>query len=187
MPLNKFAKKYPIYFLAGILVLTAIMLVARNTSLKARDTVPADNRQEILPAKATKDINREFEFPIEKVTSGEPRKIKFLIQNAELRDEIVIKGQKATSIKGRTFLILNVKLTNNLDKGIEINTKDFVRVATKGSEEWLAPDIHNDPVVIQAISTKVTRLGVPINDTDKELVLQIGPIDGAKEKIDLAF
>ena len=51
--------------------------------------------------------------------------------------------------------------------------------------ELLAPDTHNDPVEIQAISTKFTRVGFIINDSDKDLVLHVGEIQGDKEKIEL--
>lgn len=67
-----------------------------------------------------------------------------------------------------------------------MNTRDYVRLIIDGNqEEKLAPDIHNDPVEIQAISTKQTRLGFAIDDNDKSLALQVGEIDGEKEVIEL--
>ena len=66
-----------------------------------------------------------------------------------------------------------------------MNTRDYVRLTVNNGSEWLAPDIHNDPVEIQAISTKYTRIGFPISDTDKKLKLQIGEINGDKEIVDL--
>jgi hypothetical protein len=55
------------------------------------------------------------------------------------------------------------------------------------TSELLAPDIHNDPVEVQAISTKPTRVGFPINDTDKKLTLFIGEINGQKDKVELGL
>jgi len=113
---------------------------------------------------------------------------KYLIENAELRDEIIVKGQKATAIKGRDFLILTLKLQNDLDDSIEVSTKDYLRLSVNGNEdEWLAPDIHNDPVEVQAISVKNTRLGFPVNENDTNLVLQVGEINGEKEKVEINF
>jgi hypothetical protein len=105
--------------------------------------------------------------------------------DAELRDEIIVKGKQATAIKGRTFLIVNLKITNDFDKTITINTRDYVRLTVNKNSEKLAPDIHNDPVEIQADSTKYTRVGFPIDDTDKDLTLTVGEINGPKQTIKL--
>lgn len=108
-----------------------------------------------------------------------------VLTSAELQDEIVIKGQKANAVKGKEFLIINLKLTNNYSKTIQINTRDYIRLSVNKSDEKLAADIHNDPVEVQAISTKYTRLGFPIDETDKNLTLYVGEINGKKESITL--
>lgn len=148
----------------------------------------ADQRFELPTPKATKVLNQEFTFPLFNSKGEEVSRIKYVLENVELRDQIVVKGQKATSIKGRTFLIVNIKIVNDFEKAIEINTKDYVRLSVGGNEsELLAPDIHNDPVTIQAISTKYSRIGFPINDTDTNLKLKVGEINGVKQTIDINF
>ena len=146
----------------------------------------AGNGARIAGAKAVEDISREFAFPLRNGNGEEVSKIKFTIEKAELRDEIVIQGQRATAIKGRIFLILTLKVKNEHNQAIEIDTRDYIRLSVNGNgEEWLAPDIHNDPVEVQAISTKFTRVGFPINDSDRALVLRVGEIGGEKEMIAL--
>lgn len=143
---------------------------------------------EIKPALATMAINKEFSFPLTASGGDKVSDVKFMIENAELRDEIIVNGQRATSIKGRDFLILTIKISNEYKSAIQINSRDYVRLSVNGNEgEWLAPDIHNDPVEVQAISTKYTRLGFAINETDKNLLLRIGEINGEKETIPLEF
>ena len=111
-----------------------------------------------------------------------------MIEKAELREEIIIEGQKASAVEGRIFLILTVKATNEHNQAIEISTRDYVRASVNGNkEEWLAAGMHNDPVEVQAISTKYTRLGFPIDENDKNIVLRVGEIDGEKEEIDINF
>src|SRR3990170_7640206 len=147
-----------------------------------------DQRVEIQGAKSTTDINREFSFPLRDDKGEQVSQLKFGIQTAELRDEIVVKGQRANAVKGRTFLILNLKISNDFGQSIEINTKNYVRMTRNNNEyEKLAPDIHNDPVEVQADSTKLTRVGFPINDSDSDLKLHIGEIGGEKQIIDLKF
>src|SRR3989344_3040507 len=134
------------------------------------------------------NFNKEFLFPLKNDKGEEVAKLKYLIEKAELRDEIVVKGQRAKAIKGRTFLILNLKIANEFNQSIEIKSRDYVRLSVNGNkDEWLAPDIHNAPVEVQAISTKYTRIGFPINDTDHDLVIRVGEINGDKEEIALKF
>lgn len=171
----------------GLIVITTAYIAISNLSKSQSGTVAGiqDNKITIQNAKASQELNKEFLFPLKDAKGKEISKLKYSIQKAELRDEIIIKGQKATAVKGRTFLVLNLKITNDYNKSIQISARDYLRLSVNNSSEKLAPDIHNDPVEIQAISTKFTRLGFPINDTDKNLTLQVGEIDGKKELIKL--
>lgn len=173
---------------AVVLILGLLILVLVIRSIRVGGgTTDSSGRVTVKGAKATSDLNREFSFPVRSDSGDEITSIKFVIEKVELRDEIVVQGQKATAVEGRTFLILNIKITNDFDSALEINTKDYVRLSVNGRGEWLAPDIHNDPVEVQAISTKQTRLGFPVNDTDKNLRLKIGEIDGQKEEVEISF
>ena len=167
-----------------VIIVSAIIIKSRNSNNNSGNVAVKGEKINSPSVKAKQILNKEFIFTI-KDGSGKSNKIKYVIESAELQNEILLKGQRATSIAGRTFLILNIKVTNEQNYGIGINTKNFVRVKVNGKAELLAPDIHNDPVNIQAISTKYTRLGLPINDTDKDIVLQVGEIDGKKENIKL--
>lgn len=134
---------------------------------------------------ASQDLNKKFEFPLVDSEGKEVSKVTYVIQKAELQKEIIVKGQRAYAVEGRAFLILNIKVINNFDSAIQINARDYVRLIVDNSQDKLAPDIHNDPVEIQAISTKPTRLGFPIDSNFKSLVLQVGEINGKKQTIPL--
>lgn len=174
-------------FIIVLILLPVVYLAITNLTKSQPKTVAGivDNKINIQNAKASQQLNKEFLFPLKDANGKVVSKLIYFIQNAELRDEIIIKGQKATAVLGRTFLVLNLKITNNYNKSIQINARDYIRLSVNNSSEKLAPDIHNDPVEIQAISTKYTRLGFPMNDTDKNLTLQVGEIDGKKELIKL--
>lgn len=147
----------------------------------------AATQQDILPSTASQDLRREFTFPIRDQKDVEIGVIKYSIENASLQKEIIVKGQKATAIKGRIFLILSLKLTNQDNKTLVFNSRDYIRLSVNNNGEWLAPDVHNDPVEVQAISTKLSRVGFPVNETDKNFVLQVGEIKGQKTYINLAL
>ena len=186
-------KKLPkllIPLLAIVILVTIINSFFRSTSSTTSTVagVSSNDRFEVKAPLKTVDINREFAFPIKDDKGKEISKFKYIFQDAELKDEIVVKGKRATAVKGRLFLIVNIKVVNDLDKGVQINSRDYVRLVVNGNEaEKIAADIHNDPIDAQAISTKTTRLGFAINETDKDFVLQVGEIKGQKESINLSF
>lgn len=151
------------------------------------DTQVSSNKPEII---ATKNINKLMAFPLRDEKGKEVGKYEYEITSAELRNRIIVQGRGANAIDGRVFLIFNLKLKNSIDKSLQLNTRDYVRVVVVSNpNEKLAADIHNDPVEVQAISTKYTRIGLAINESDskKPIKVQIGEIGGAKQEIELKF
>lgn len=175
--------------LIAIAVFALIVLIVPK--LFSSEGAREDSEQQsikIKPAEASIELNKSFSFPLRDDDNEEVGKLEYEITRAEKLDEIVVQGKKATAVEGRTFLILNLKIKNDLNQSLEINTKDYVRLSVNGNtEDWLAPDIHNDPVKVQAISIKNTRIGFPINDSDENLILRVGEINGEKEEVPLEF
>ena len=170
----------------ALLILAIVWIVMHSGIIKSNSTLAGeDQRVQLQPPLATETLNKEYAFSLRDSTGREVSKIKYEIISAEKRNEIIVKGQKATAVKGRSFLILNLKITNVYSKTVQIDARDYVRLMVNNSDEKLAPDIHNDPVEVQAISTKYTRLGFPINESDTNLTIQIGEINGNKESIKL--
>jgi hypothetical protein len=184
---KKYFKKSYIFplGLAVVAIAGVYLIISSLTNTSPSVLSESDQRVSIKKAKANQLINKEFLFPLKNDKGAEVSRIKYFLQDAQLQDEIVVKGQRATAVKGRTFLIVYIKITNDYSKDISLKTRDYVRLIVNNNSEKIAPDIHNDPVEIQAISTKYTRLGFPINDTDKNLILQIGEISGNKQNIKL--
>lgn len=181
-----FKKSYVLPAVIVLVVLVGIYMIGNPLSGNSSSVLSdADQRVSLKKPKAQQVINKEFLFPLKDEKGKEVSKIKYYIQDAQLQDEIVVKGQRATAVKGRTFLIIYLKITNDFNQDISLKSRDYVRLMVNNSTEKLAPDIHNDPVEIQAISTKYTRLGFPINDSDTNLILQIGEITGNKQNIKL--
>lgn len=184
-----FKKILPPVLLLGLVVV--VILVVKNllqNALSGNFQSRSDTRVEIRDAKAKTGLNKDFYFSVRDEKGKEATKIKYTLDSAELRDEIVVKGQKATAVKGRTYLILTIKLTNSFDKAIKFDSLNYVRLSVNGNKnEWIAADIYNDPILIQPQSTKMTRLGFPINDTDRNLILRVGEVEGSKKQIPIKF
>lgn len=197
--IQDFAKKlipfrYKRLILPGVVIIvTALAIFAlksifsKNWGWEVQNKTQDDSRVSLPEAKAKVDINKTFPFPLKDQKGEEVSRIDYSIIDASLQDQIVSKGKSYTTVKGRTILILNLKITNQHDKSIEINTRDYIRLAVGESKELLAADIHNDPVMVQAISTKYTRLGFPIYDSDKNLKILVGEIGNSKEEVAINF
>ncbi len=169
-----------------VLLLVMLIIIRRRVtlqkSLTATTTAVASTSSQDNPKY---DINQDFTFTI---GSGFNKvSLKYTLLSAESAKDIVIRGQTAHSVPGRAFLILSLKLTNSQNKGVLINTRDYVRMSPAGSSDWLAADIHNDPVEVQAISSQFTRIGFAIDDTVHDFKLQIGDINDKKSVIDFSL
>lgn len=175
-------KPYVIGF--GVIFIIVILLVKFNPFVGGSSAVAGASKTAIKDALATQNLNKEFKFPLKDEKGAILGEIKYVIENAEIRDEIVVKGKKASAVSGRTFLVLNLKITNDTNQTVSMNTKDYVRLFVNGNDnEPLSPSIHNDPVVVDAISVKPTRVGFAINEGDKQLKLKVGEIKGNKEDV----
>ncbi len=181
------------FFFIPLAIIVILLIVGVTTMIRTGTTSPkeaiagaTDSRVALKPALATQTINKTFSFPLQDADGKEVSKIKYTIEKADLQSEIIVKGQKATSVKGRAFLIISLKIQNDYNAPVQINARDYVRLIVNGkTDEKLAPDIHNDPVEVQAISTKQTRLGFPVDTDTEKLVLQVGEINGDKQDITL--
>ncbi len=178
------------YFLIPVLILIIFGLGAAFFLLPSLHSSSLSAKGEKVDTRATKPlksqkINKTFSFPLYDNDGKKVNEIKYTIENAQLQNEIIVKGERAYAIQGRTFLILNIEIENPYDKAVKINARDYVRLIVDNSKDRFAPDIHNDPVEIQAISTKETRLGFPLNSDFSSLTLQVGEITGKKQSLPL--
>jgi hypothetical protein len=174
--------------LLGVIGLIVVALAYyAGTKSSTAGSISLDERADAPKPIATQTLNRTFQFPLKNEEGVEVSRVQYVIENANLQDAFIYQGKLAKAVRGRTFLIMNLKITNTYTQSIEINARDYVRVRVNNSSEQLAPEIHNDPVEIQANSTKYTRIGLPINDNDRDITLLVGELEGRKETIKLSL
>lgn len=180
--------------IAYVGVVLLVVLIVVFAFRKITSVAQSDNASSVLGnqpnnpgAKKSMFLNKEFSFPLKDSFGKEVSKVKVMLLSAEQRDSIYIKGRQARTLNDRTFLIINLKITNDYNRTIQLNTRDYFRLSVNNSSEKLAPDVHNDPVEVQASSTKYTRVGFPMYNSDKNPILQVGEINGEKQIIPLRF
>jgi len=85
-------------------------------------------------------------------------------------------------------LVIKLKIINTYKQAIQVNARDYIRLTVnKNNSDKFAADIHSDPVEVQPDSTKQSRLGFPINEDDKNIILFIGELNGKKEEFKLSL
>lgn len=186
---NKVKKALP-FIILGIVLLGVIILTTRfiQSTFAGQQNSTTDGRIELKEARGKMILDKNYEFPILDDKGKEVTKLKFLLNTAELRDEIILKGEKVTLLKGSTYLVVTIKLTNKSDKFINMKVRNYVRLGlNNNNEDWAAADVYNDPVEVQPFSTKQTRLAFPISENDTNWILKVGDLNGKKEDIPLKF
>jgi hypothetical protein len=195
-------KKFPRYFkkspmLPFIVIVIIVFVIAiigitsvirKSTTNVTPTSASGTTQQQVAVAKplATETLNKTFQFPLKDSSGKTVSNISYQIQSAEFDNQIIVKGQEATAVAGKVFLVVNLQITNSYDKAVELNTRDYIRLIVNGnSSQKLAASIHNDPVDIEPISTTFTRIGFPINANSQSLALEVGQIDGPKQTIQL--
>ncbi len=187
---NKKFLRYLLLIIIAVLLIGGVKLISNVSSGQNSSTqiLGRSNGLTIAPPISTKNINKDFKFSLRDDKGKEISTFTYAVKSVELRKEIMVKGQKATAIKGRIFLIANLKFVNTFKQGINVNARDYLRLSVNGNaNELLAPEIHSDPVEVQAISTKYTRVGYAVSENDRNYMLQVGEIDGKKEAIKFNF
>ena len=175
----------------GTALLVVVVLIAVGAGIRMyainRARVQGATSITSLPNAKTVSINREFSIPVYDKDKQLSNPVRYTITEAQLTKQIVIKGQKATAVSGRTFLIINLKLVNDFNESLFLNTRNYVRIQPVGVDDRLAPEIHNDTVEVQPLSTKLTRIGLPVNENQTTFTLYVGEINGPKEEIPVSF
>lgn len=179
-------KKYliPIIGIVGIILVSIGIFVGKQIN---SPTTLADQNTQAPAIEEQIPINKVFSFPVNDSTGKKVTDISYTITFVDKQDQVIIKGQRASAVQGRTFFIVNIKLTNLSSQTIQLNSRDYIRITTGKNNELFAADLYNDPIIIQPISTEYTRLGFPVDSNEKHIVLHVGELSGQKTDIPVSF
>ena len=128
-------KKLAIYSLTILLAVGLLYVLVKGFSQGSQVAGTSTSAIQLKDPKGTQTIGREFTFPLKDANGSEVSQLKYYVEKVEKLDEIIVKGQKATAIKGRTFLIFTIKISNEFNKAIEIDSKDYVRLSVNGNRD----------------------------------------------------
>lgn len=167
----------------GILVI--LLLLGGGRLLAGRKSASGQ-----APAKvATVQVDKSFDFAALN-TQGKPvvNKIKLTVADVEKTDQVIVLDKTYTAKNNKLFLIVNLELKNDATIPLNILPGDLVRLSVGTDEEnKFAPDLHNNLVLVSALSTKLDRIGFVIPMDSKKFKIYIGELEGKKETVEVNF
>lgn len=188
---KKFMKESKVlpFIIVGILFLILLgfglkKVLTKPSVMGTTTTQSTDGRVQLKKPIATESVKKEFSFPLKDTNGKEVSRIKLVVVNIELRDQIIIQGKIANTTVGKNVLIANLELTNNYTKPISINSRNYFRLKKNNDTKLYDPKIHNDPIDVQPVSTTSTRIGFTVDDTDSNFILRVGDVTDPTAKIE---
>lgn len=167
--------------IAGVIILMAFFALNIKVGKKTE------------PVAAAKSINVTIDraFNMNALTNqGKPTgdKARLKIASAEKTDQVMVKDQVFTAKNHKLFLILNLELKNDETAPVNLIPGDLIRLTISDDDEnKFAPDLHNNLVLISAISTKTDRIGFVIPENARTFKLYVGELEGKKETVSIGF
>ena len=130
------------------------------------------------------NLDKNFTFTATDSKGKESSEVDFRITKAEKTKEVLIQGRPANAKGDKAFLVLHIEIDNSETQPLYIAPVDMLRLIGEGDKKF-APDIHSKTVEIQPISTKITRVGFVIPQTQNEFKLLVGELEGDKSELEI--
>jgi len=184
------AEKKVRIILGGLLIVAIVVFIGKKITSGSNNSVTQvassalnSNRSTSEDkALATTPVGQTIEIP----TGRGDNTISYTIVDAEITKSIILQGERARAKEGKQFLILNLKLSNDSENRVQINTRDYVRLSVNGHDDRLPASVFNE-IEVQPISDQYTRIGFSVFEKDTDYKLYLGEITGEKTEIPVSF
>ena len=108
------------------------------------------------------------------------------ITAAKFADSILVQGKRATPVKGKLFLIINMEITNPHKIALYAFPVDLFRFIRDDGQKF-APSVHQGIVLIRPEATKKSNVAFVVLPDDKNFKIEVGGINESKEIIEINF
>lgn len=184
----KIFKRY-FYIIAGLIILVVLgyKIIVNKSSSKAVEPKAIETQGNQIVT-----LNREFEFSIPAINDGgqfiakKEGKIKFKLNEAELKKDIKVKGESRQASEGQIYLILRIELQNDTPDRLAIISSKYVRLIGLENKKF-SPDFHNAMVAVDPLSVRRDIVAFIVNKDSKNFTFQVGELEGEKQSIEVAF
>lgn len=108
------------------------------------------------------------------------------ITNSEFADFILVQGKRATPIKGKVFMVVNMEIENPYPVALYAFPVDLFRLIREDGSKF-APSVHQGSVQIRPEATKKSNVGFVVDPSEKKFKLEVGDINNPKETLEINF
>lgn len=179
-------KKYiTLGIIAVVVVLVIVFVVARRPQTPSMTKSSAAVLTETAKAKAVANVNRSFTFDAVN-QSKENKEVTFTITTVERKDEIKVQGETRKANKDIDFLLVRIEIENPHTQRLAIAPADLIRLQDENGKLY-SPDYHNGNVILDPISVKKDLISFVVESSSKSFTLQVGELEGEKEKVEVKF
>lgn len=178
-----------IKLLFGLFVILVVLLLGSKIISKTglfQKTAQKEKANEEVAAKATVNIGRSFTFEAQKVKTKGTEEVKFTLAQAELKDQIRVKGVPKNADSNNQFLLLRLEIENSSTDDLSITPSDLIRLVREEGKMF-APDFHNATVIIDPLSVRKDLVSFVVPATEKNFSFLVGELDGDKETVVVNF
>lgn len=133
----------------------------------------------ILPLKQSFIANAKTQDG--KSTNGN---LKIDVTGSYKAEDILIQGSRVIARNGKTFLVVNMEISNPYNQALYTHPVDSFRLID-GSGKKFAPTAHQGNVEIRPQSTKTSNVGFIVPKDQKKFKVEVGELNS--EKVILEF
>lgn len=168
-----------------ITIIVVILVILAFRIFLTRRYSPSTPKPKVVAV----SVDKGFDFPaLNNLGKPSGTKIRLKIAQVEKSNQVIVKDQTFTAKNNKLFLIVNVELKNDATTPLNLLPGDLIRLTYNNDENnKYAPDLHNNLVLISAISTKLDRVGFVIPEGARNFKLLIGELEGKKESVAVEF
>ncbi|OGY32498.1 MAG: hypothetical protein A3A57_03235 [Candidatus Woykebacteria bacterium RIFCSPLOWO2_01_FULL_41_12] len=167
----------------AIALLVVIILIAGIIFIFGRER--SSNTSENLGPSV--QINKSYEVVArtekKQRTTG---RFKMTITNARFASSVLVQGKRATPIKGKIFLIVDIEIENPHKVQLYAFPVDLFRFIREDGQKF-APSVHQGAVLVRPEATKKSNVAFVAEPGEKKFRIEVGEIGEAKEILEITF
>ena len=137
--------------------------------------------------KPTVKIGKSYEI-IARTSEGQRTTGRFnlTVTSTQFADSILVQGKRATPVKGKTFLVINMEIENPFKVSLYAFPVDLFRFVREDGQKF-APSVHQGAVRIRPESTKKSNAAFIVLPNEKKFKIEVGDINSPKETLEITF